>query len=951
MSARGRPSCRQILTYATLAVLAFGRNPCVAAGVAAPRASPPLRDQAVRDQDWDLAWRAFSGAGKVADAFTLAQRAVAAHPQSRLWLSRLVQAARWSNHPQAALAALCRLALDLHETSQLQPALDLAIGVGDDGRAIALLHELVRLHRATPAQRQMLSSLYEDIGEPAEAVRELQREFAHDPAPKLLWEQVVIYRTLGDPKRELATLRSYERRFGPGTQVMLAIATTEYVQGKLPQALDALLAARSRARSSDTVYWQTLSGLAWLLGDYRLAAQAAQVLIDTHKADAPIYERVVYAEQYRHPEAAFAVAERGWLRTHEPALFLSMLGVASSLDPPTPWLTRAFAELEPSQAAAFADEPFYWTSLAELRADERRNREALAAYRRALRLRPGDDSLLAGYLWLLIDDGDPLPIASSLPWLCARAGDTPQLWAPLAAAYEMLGQPERAVGWMQAQWPTRENDPLWLIDYADTLEQVDRPAAAWQLRRRAYDLLIRAPAPSGPQTERRLLLLARLATSLAPGDPARGVIEGLARQPDSSEARLTVLAWMLSERAYSLARWWSLRSFLRHPPPDWAVLAQAEAAHDRPAIARLLARRQSVLADRERLAAAADLGWNSLALTLAYRGLESEPRDAPLQQQFAELALARADTLGAAATTRQWSGLLSEAVGLQGSQSLSALDRLDIEVDTSHQRAVDRTQLGFAPSFSRAAVLAWRRATELGNLTFDLGAGRNLATWSREGVAWQKRWSSVLETTLGAIAGDRPLDTAALSIAGLEDRLAADASGRPTARTTVQLGLEAAQLRAQGGGTLGTVRRFSLEGDYHLWLSPPAFTLDASLSGAHYERAGELPAQLLPLVPAAERQAVAFFVPDSFAQACGGGRVDLQYAMAYTPSLRPYAAADLCANSVSGRGYDLTAGFATAVFGADHLSLSVDLENNVGTHSGHTTEAALRYRHYFTPTH
>ncbi|MGA7538056.1 MAG: tetratricopeptide repeat protein [Steroidobacteraceae bacterium] len=947
MSAPGGLPCRQIPLYATLVLLMCGglQHPACAAAV------PAASADSVRAQDWDLAWRAFIGAGKVEDAYALTRKAVKARPHSRLWLGRLAEVARWSNHPQVALEALCRLALDLHQSSELQPALDLAIGLGDDERAIELLRELIRLGSATPAQRQMLSALYEDTGEPGQAVRELQREFARHPAPQLLWEQAVIYRTMGDPKRELATLQSYRKRFGPDPQVMLTIATIEYVRGNLRQALDALLAAHSRARPTNTAYWQTLSGLAWLLERYPLAARAAQVLIDTHKADASLYQRVVYAEQYRHPERAFAIAERGWTQTHEPALFMAMLGVASSQQPALPWLTRAFALLRPAQATAFANEPFYWTSLAELRAGERRNRAALAAYRHALRLRPSDNSLLAGYLWLLIDSGDLRPIAPRLDWLSARAGGAPQLWPPLAAVYETLGQPERALPWMQAQWLTRRNDPLWLIDYADTLEQTDRLEMAWQLRRRAYELLIRGAAPSGGQTQRRLIALARLATALAPGDPARGLIERLARAPDSPEARVTVLAWMLSERAYPLARWWNLRAFLRHPPPDWAQLAQAEAVHDRPAIARLLGREDASLSDRERLAAATELGWNARAISLAYRGLESEPYDAPLREQFEALTLPRADTLAAAARVMQWSGLLSEEASVEAGSWVLPRDRLDLRLDTDRQHVVDRTQLAFAPSLGRSALLAWQHATELGSLTFDLGAGRNLAAWSRLGLGWSRRWSGALETTLSATAGARPLDTAALSIAGLEDRLDAGASARLTARTAGQLELEAGRLRAQGGGALGGVERFSLEGGYQLWLSPPEFTLDASLTGAHYERAGQLPAQLLPLVPAGQRAAVTFLVPASFIQACGGGHLNLGYETAYTAQLRPFAAADLCTNSVSGRGYDLTAGIATAVLGTDHLSLSLDLENNVGTHSGRTTEALLRYRHYFTPMH
>lgn len=946
MSAPRGLACRRIL-YATLVVLTCGRFQCPAS--AAPTSAKPA--DSLRTQDWDLAWQAFIGAGKVEDAYALAQKAVKEQPHSRLWLTHLAEVARWSNHPQVALAALCRLALELHDTSQLQPALELAIGLGDDERAIELLRELIRLGSATPAQRQMLSGLYEEVGEPLQAIRELQREFASHPVPQLLWEQAVIYHTMGDPAGELATLQRYRKRFGPGPPVMLTIATIEYVQGNLPKALDDLLTAYSRARPSDTAYWQTLSSLAWLLGRYPLAARAAQVLIDSNKADALLYQRVVYAQQYRHPGAAFAIAERGWKETHQSALFLSLLGVASSQQPAMPWLTRAFALLTPEQAAAFANEPFYWTSLAELRAGEHRNGAALAAYRHALHLRPDDDRLLAGYLWLLIDSGDLTPLASNLERLTARAHRASELWAPLAAAYGALGQPERALSCLQAQWPARKSDPLWLIDYADMLEQTDRPKMAWELRRRAYDLLVRGAAPSGEQSERDLRALARLATTLAPGDPARALIERLAREPDSSEARLTVLAWMLSERAYPLARWWTLRVFLRHPPPDWAQLAQAEAAHDEPAIARLLGRKDAPLPERERMAAARDLGWNSLAVTLAYRGLESEPHDVPLRAQFAELALPRADSLGAAAKVMQWSGLLSEDASLEAGSWVSPRDRLDLRLDTDRQRIADRAQLAFAPSLSRSAVLAWQHATELGSLTFDLGAGRNLAGWSREGIGWERGWSGSLKTTLSATAGAHPLDTAALGIAGLEDRIDASASERLTARADGQLELQAGWLRAQGGGALGTVQRFSLEGNYRLWLSPPEFTLDASLSGAHYRRAGHLPAQLLPLVPAGQSAAVAFFVPASFLQACGGASFDLQYQTAYTPQLRPYAAASLCVNSVSGRGYNLTAGIATPVFGADHLSLSLNLENNVGTHSGRTTEALLRYRHYFTPTH
>ncbi|MGC8522160.1 MAG: tetratricopeptide repeat protein [Steroidobacteraceae bacterium] len=931
-----------------MALLAIGRFPAPARAAAAPA----LPTRPFRARDWDLAWQAFVGAGEVNDAYALTQSAVKARPNSPLWLARLAESARWSNHPRAALAALCRLALGLHETADLQPALELAIGLGQDERAIELLQELIRLGRATPAQRRMLSGLYLDNGEPEQAIRELQREFARCGAPDLLWEQAVIYRRLGEPARERATLQRYRRRFGAGPKVMLAIATLDYLQNRLSKALNALLAAEPRAHPADIAYWQTLSGLAWQLGRYGLAARAARVVIGTGRADASVYLRVLYAEQYLHPRQAFALAEQGWQQTHERALFLALLSSASSLHPATPWLARAFALLGPGQAAALADTPFYWTSLARLRAGEGHTRAALAAYRHALLESPEDNGLLADYLWLLIDKNDLAAIKPALHRLAHRARNAPELWAPLAAAYAALHRSERALPWLQAQWSTRKNDPLWLIDYADTLQQAGQRGTALQLRRRAYELLASRVtlAATARQRDRRQIALARLLTLLAPGDPARRAIEGLARHPNRPQARLTVLAWMQSERAYALARWWRLRAFRDHPPPAWARLAQAMAQNDTPAVAALLERHRARLALRDRVAAARELRWHSLALTLAYRDLERQPNNTRLHRQFDRLAVARADSLGAAGRVLEMSGLLDEGVDLQASHWLSGRDRLDVRLDTTHQRSTDSTQLGTPPALSRSAQLTWRHASAFGCLTFELGAGRSLATWLRAGITWRKRWSDALQSTLGATAGARPLDTAALSIAGLEDRIVAGATAQLTPRTGLQVQVQAARLRAQGGGALGTVQRFSLAADYQLWFSPPEFALSASVSGAHYSHAAHLPAQLLPLVPRELRPTVGFFVPQSFVQACAGGHFNMRYETAFAAQLHPYASAELCANSVSGQGYDLTAGVAMPVFGADHLSLSVTLQNNVGTHSGRTAGLMLRYRHYFTPT-
>jgi len=902
-------------------------------------------------ENWNLAWQAFIGAGAINDAYVLAQSAVKARPDSRLWLTRLTQAARWSNHPQAALNALFRLAIHLHEQRYLQPALDLAIGLGDNAQSAVLLRKIIRLGRATPAQQHLLIGLYLNLGDPDRALTELQREFTHHPNRELLWRQAVIYRLIGEPQRELAVLQHYRKRFGPEPRVMLAIATSNYLQGRLQAALAALLTAESRARPGDTAYWRTLSGLAWQLGRYPLSAQAATVLFDTGKANRTIYQRLAYIEQYRHPKRAFAIAARGWQQTHDPTLFLSLLGIASAQHPVQPWLHRAFSLLNATQAKVFANEPLYWTSLATLHGDEGHPRQALAAYHQALRLSPNDNALLAGYLWLLLDTGNLAPVQAELGRITHRARNAVLLWAPLAAVYARLDQPQHALPWLQKQWLGHKNNPLWLINYADTLNQADQVDFAWRLRRRAYALLARqiTKAANPKTTLLRRRELTRLATTLTPGDPARQHIKQLSRHPNSLQARVVVLSWMLDRRAYPLARWWRLRAFLRHPPPAWAQLSQAMAEDDGPTIARLLKRQRKRLPRRDRVDAAQRLGWNPLALSLAWQGLAGEPDDERLQRQFRELAVPRADSLGVTPEVIDVGGLSSIGANLDAHHWISPRDRLDLRLDTFRQRSTDATQLGTPPALRRLLQLNWQHRIIRGHLEFRLGAGRNLASWILLGLDWQQRWNRRFTTTLNATYGARPTDTVALELAGREDRVRAETSYQFTPRNNLLLQVVAGRLRAQGGGALGNVQRFLLAASHKFWLAQPDFSLRVSLSGAHYTHATVFPRQLAPLMPAGQTPAVSFFIPASFVQSCIGGHFNLQYETGYSGHWYPYASSNLCFNSVSGIGYDLSAGVGLPVLGPDHLSLSINLDDNVGTQAGRSTRVVLRYRYYFAP--
>lgn len=905
-------------------------------------------------KDWNLAWQAFLGAGEVRDAYALALVAVRARPESRLWLERLAQSARWSGHSRAAFNALYRLAIDLHAHSYLRAAMNMAFGLGDNGRSITLLRTLIRAGKATPAERRMLSGLYLNEGEPLAAIRQLQREFARHPERMtLLWEQGVIYRLMGDPGSELRVLKQYQQRFGATPRVMLAISTLEYVHGRYQSALESLLAARPRAKPGDRSYWETLSGLAWMMGKYRLAARASGVLIRHHVAGTADYIRVIYVDRYTDPRHAFHVAAQGWRSTHAPYLFIRLLNIASSLKPSAKWLQRAFALLPEDQSGRFARNPSYWSSRAQLDMAQGHFGQAIRHYHRALDLEPENQTLLAGYLWLYLQSGRLRSIKPELAHISRMASHSPALWEPLAAIYSALDQPQRALGWLQREWSRKNTDPLWLINVAATLEQADQPRLAWSVRRRALTLLDRR-LKQNPQLLKQAKVLRQrgnLSMALTPGDPARKLIFRLSQHDNTYPARVVVLSWLLEENSDALARLWQLRAFSKRLPPAWARLSTAMYENDAPSIGQLLEQDVDRLPRRDRVNAAQRLGWTNLAITLAYEGLAGEPGDQRLQRLFRNLALPRSDYVGISPSVESASGLLAQGMGLEARHWISPQSRLLLNVVKMRQTNIDSALLGTAPSRRQTFSLVWRRTLQRGLFELSAGHDRDLAGWLHMGMRWQRQLEAGLSTTVDFRWADQALDTVPLSLAGMKDRLRASIDFQPTPRVGVQGILSAGRFRAQGGGSLGTYFHFALDGNYRLWSTPPDYTLDLSVSGRQYHPSTSLPTQLDQLVPVGTVPTVGFFIPQSYLQACVGGHFNTRFIQSYAGQLRPFAAMSICANSAIGSGYNLEAGVALPALGSDHLSLVLNLGNNFGASRGQMVQLDLRYHYFFSPIH
>lgn len=898
--------------------------------------------------DYDLAWQAFLGAGKLADATALAEKALTLQPDSVLWHRRLASVAEQDGNTVLAARQYAWLATEGRQGDLLEHAIDLSNATQQNDTAIRLMlaraaHEPFNQDHWTELLDSML-----DIGRFDQALAVLAAADHQHPGRYFLQQQAEVLALAGRADDRVAALRKLIVRYGADPQTSLQLAAAEYTRGHLQPALDTLRQALPNAMPADTLYWQTLGSLAWMLQDFHTAARASQTLVGSGKARAADYAHLYRLHVAHDPAVAYAYALTGWRETHAEPLFFQAAAAASQLDRPA-LLGSLFKAVRPADRRALETQPQYWVRWAQLARLEGNDSEAFSRYAQALQRAPGDAGVLAGFVWLLIDTHDPHLLRRLVDRMVAAPTD-PELRAALVSALALLDQPARALAWMRPDLASHRNDADWLMQYADLLEQADQGELAQAMRLAAVPRLQR-PTPAAPTAAaaRRRKQRVALSGRLAPGDPTARAIAPLVRHPDDGAAREQVLAWTLALDSPEATALWLTRQYRDTPAPVWARLSQSLASDDDTATMQLLLADADRLPRRDRVTAAEKLGWNPLASSLAYRGLQGEADDRQLAMQFQKLAIAQANALGTTLAGRHSSGLQSIDSGMTSRTWLTHALSLDIEAHHVQQRVYDTSQLDGVPVAAQFASVVLTEHLPRGDRGLSLGGGHDLAGYGQLGAFYRYRLWRSLQLGVQVDVGARTDDTVLLSIGGLTDRLKTSAAYQWTARDSLSATATAGHLRAQGGGSLGARQSIDLEYRHKLWLAPPDFTLLATATDARYQHAASLPQALTRLLPAGQPADPGLVVPRSYTQICAGAAFNENYRTDWSDQPRLFGDASACHNSVSGAGASLNFGLAMPLIGPDHFSFALGYSSNTGPSGSRSLNMLLNYRYYFTP--
>ena len=915
---------------------------------------------------YTLSYDVFVANANLRDALVVARAAVRQVPRNLAWRRRLAQVAEWSALPELVLEqwhAIARQTGDgaawaeVRRRAQQLRATDLWVEALEAG--------LARQPGDAAAVRD-LALAYEAMGRPERAIALLRPALdARDRGAQRrerLDLLAIIAEHGGDLDTQRAALQALLRDFGGAPDDALRLASLEYGVGNEAAALAALVAALPRAQTEvarHREYWQAYAELARARGQRGEALRAYRLLLDTGDEGEPLLVGAAGLLEDDDPRAAVALYERAW-RRHGRAEYATQLLYLLQRAGDAAAVRDFLARLTPTQLALLEADARFLVQRASIRLADGAIAAARADAQRAFALQPGDANTEALLIWTLIAARDAPALRARLAASAHANGDEPLLWGPFAAGWLALQEPRLAVRYLRLQARTGA-DPLWLLSYADALDQLGSRDLAWSVRRHAW-LQRRALEAAARTPQQRLDLQRRLvplAAALLGGDAARARLDALLAadaQAGRSATREAALAYWIARERSEVAAAWLLGQYAQAMArPAWAELSVALAENDAARIETLLDTVADWLPVYDRIEAADRVGRTAQAQTLAFDTLAALPDSDELHRRLVDRVAGERSATAPQYAGAEWRSFRQRPIDertwrIDGSVRLSPRIALGAAQAQTTRSSTDPAQLVDPPRHDRSTQL---------DLAYDLGldAAARLTLQQRDGLARETGWRLQGEARVhprlvlsaGAGQGQPATDNAYLRVGAVRDVVSLAANARLSQREFVAVTVETSRFAAQGGGVIGDGRVLRLEAGHYFRTEYPDLSLRASVADLHYAPAAGVAEALLPLLPAAARSGAtnARLLPASTQQVGLALVLGETARERYSRAWRPFGAVSLTNDRNSGTDYAWTLGAGGSVLGADDLSLAVAGGSGLGVQVAPFRQIGLRYRWMF----
>jgi len=895
------------------------------------------------EKSYTLAYEVFLENRNLEEAFRVAEAAVAQVPKEKIWHERLAQVAEWVGKPEIALREWVWLLRRHGNQDALMAVLRLAPALNDYDALIEAWALQANQQTLDENQWRNLADLFERAGRKYNGIDFLQKHYATKQRPFLLEAAARMAERGGDEALAQDLYFTLIKNHGAQTDWLLKIADLYLRQGKYREAYEVLHSNTTKVEEKDATYLTALADLAWRLQEDNEAKFNYQRLAASGNLTQADFSRLIYLLDESKQEEKASLSSLAYRRFGDREMLLQALSIYAEKGDLLAQ-KRLFDEVAANPKIDLSDSSRFYLMRAQYFKANGNLAAARSDFQFAYSIAPNDVSTTTAALWFLIDSHDNASLQKFVAHMVARRNhENPAYWGALAAAYQQLGQPSRAVAYYSRQLKQNKQDLLWLINYADALEQNRQSGTAKKVRQYVWIQLRQAMSNEKikPPYSQEMLVVARLALLNQPGDSSSALISELLRQDQllertveiDSKTRDLVLGWSLSTEQSANAKAWLWKKYSKTlNSPLWAEVTIALLEQNTEALDKLLAKEADAIPILARHDTANAIDQKNRAQSIAFNGLINDPDDHNLYERFQADSLAAASHINLSASDQLLGSL--HRILQSASVETAVSDHLRIATEFSNmQQTYDVIpNFGNVPQTEKIAGITFKYSDNLGSTEIGLRNRESYVTTKPAHLQHETNLSPHVALQLKWEINAPADESNDLLLFGMRNELSTGVIYRFSKREYLQLQPRWVRYYTQTGDYLGSGNHLNWELGKLIRIEYP--NLSARLKGFHtgFNDAGFT--------------TLALPININYYAAClGAGELNrTNYSRTWHPHL------DSCAthNEQSGLGYNAELGLQGSVLGHDQLSIrfsqTIAGENQT---NGLSQDIKLNYRYFY----
>lgn len=902
------------------------------------------KGMALYDQkNYELAYDVFLENHNLGEAYRVAESAVAQVPEVNSWHQKLAQVAEWSGKPDVALREWRWLLRHHGRHDALLNILRLAPLLNDYDALIEAWKRVADQQELDEQQWNNLAGLYEQAGRQKEGIEYFQKRYDTEKLPLLLEITARMAERNGNDELARSLYFSLLKNNNTHADWLMKIANLYLKKGEYRKAYELLQNNIGKVDEKNINYSKVLADLAWQLQEDEDAKKNYRQLAQAGKLSKEDFSRLIYLLGDDRQEEKANIAELGFHRFGDRDLLLQALDIfAAKKDLHAQ--KRLFDDAASDSRLNLNGSARFYLLRAQYFKATGNLAAARSDFRQASGIAPDDINTTNTILWFLIDIHDVDALREMIARIESRRDQqNPAYWGVLASAYQVLGQPTRAVAYYNRQLKQSGQDFLWLVNYADALEQAGQTNKATSARRYAWIQL--RGGLSGKSFKlpfsQDMLVAARLAMLNYPNDPGLALVGSVLRQDrlldhDAEADRMTnelVLGWALSKEQSSNAKAWLWRRYGQTlNSPLWAEVSVAMAENDSEKIDKLLATQSDGMPMLVRHDAAVAVDQKHYAESIIFQGLADDSENNDVYQRMNEDMLADASFINYSISQIQLGSLHRFVQSVQIEMPVSDHMRVAAEYWNTQQSNDITPDFGAVPQTETVAGIMVKNSSSFGNTEFVIRRRDEYSITTETHLIHDMKISPRINIQFDAELNAAATESTDLLVFGMRDQFSTELLYHVSNRDYLQIQPGWSRYYLQTGEFLGSGNHVSWEVGHLIRTEYP--DLNMRLMGVYAGFNSEVGASL-PLPDNSNLYGVCF----------GAGETSR---FVYTRAWRPYI--DYCStnNDLSGQGYNALLGLAGSALGHDQLSITMSQEVG-GTNivNGLSRELQLSYRYFY----